>query len=254
VGETRACGYDGMSNLPRKLSPDAVVEAILEARFESSGIPELTVGALASVWKSYAHQRLPMANLPAPMRTGDPNLKYQPTLQLTSPDGREAVKIGENVVSLHAIGVYPGWQAFQPSLHRLIDTVLSAIAGARITRLGLRYVNLLTLERHGIKTIADLNVDVQIAGKMLQDPMLLTYRHREGERHHVLVKVSSPEFVHGPTDPFSAFVDIDVATSDNDDFRSVDSCFDWIEYAHEALKEHFFALLSDETVERLKEA
>jgi uncharacterized protein (TIGR04255 family) len=238
--------------LPGKLNPDAIVEAILEVRFESPGVSELTVGALVNAWRDYAVTRLPMANLPSPMRSADQNLKYQPTLQLASPDGRQTVKIGENVISLHAIAGYPGWDAYRPSLEGMLDSVVNHVQEPTINRLGIRYVNLLHADKHGVGSVADLNLDIHIGGQSLQPPLILGYRRSPTKIHEVAVKVSSPEFVVGPTEPFSVLIDVDVYTHDGAVFDKVAACMKWVDDAHIILKEHFFELLHPDTIKKLE--
>jgi uncharacterized protein (TIGR04255 family) len=104
------------AELPDKLKDDAIVEALVELRFETADIPELTIGRLAdhSLWADFSRSRTPIADLPAALRQSDVNLKYQATLELKELNGLRLVKIGTNVVSLHNISRYIGWkQGFQ---------------------------------------------------------------------------------------------------------------------------------------------
>ncbi|RWE25225.1 MAG: TIGR04255 family protein [Mesorhizobium sp.] len=239
--------------LPGKLSPDAIVEAILEIRFESPGVSELTVGALVDAWRDYSVIRLPMANLPSPIRAGDPNLKFHPTLQLSSSDGKEVVKIGENVISLHSLGGYPGWDGFRPSLKKLVEVVLGRVSDPTITRLGIRYVNLMHGKRHAVGSVADLNVNIHINESPLEPPLILNYRRSATEFHEVLTKVASPEFVVGPTEEFTALIDVDVYTPDGPTFDNAAKCMDWVDKGHEIVKAHFFELLRPDTIKMLED-
>src|SRR5208337_1499487 len=77
---------------------EAFAEALLELRFISNDVPEVLLGHLASnLPHGMVTERLPLADFPAPIRRGDPNLAHQPILQLASNDRRRLARIGEQV-------------------------------------------------------------------------------------------------------------------------------------------------------------
>jgi uncharacterized protein (TIGR04255 family) len=125
------------AELPDKLKDDAIVEALVELRFETADIPELTIGRLAdhSLWADFSRSRTPIADLPAALRQSDVNLKYQATLELKELNGLRLVKIGTNVVSLHNISRYIGWkQGFSGEIHSMVKLVLDRKKDATLTR------------------------------------------------------------------------------------------------------------------------
>lgn len=242
-----------MNDFDFKLTPDGIVEALLEVRFETASFPELTIGNLISrePWRGLNPMRLPTAEIPHFVRNSDPNLKFQPTLQLNSPEGLDVVKVGENVLSLHRLGSYPGWEKFGPQLHQGLRELFEAVPDARITRLGFRYVNLLGSAHH-INSLNDLSVDLRVGGAELLPPINLNYMRREDD-FEILVRAASPEFVQGPSNDFAALIDIDVYTSDTTSIKGVDDCSGWLEKAHVILKQRFFELLRPEAIQRLGE-
>ena len=74
--------------IPRKLRDDCIIEALCELQFNSPEIPEVVLGRLADAtyWSGFSRNRLPMADIPAPIRNAGPFLKYQPVLELKHPD------------------------------------------------------------------------------------------------------------------------------------------------------------------------
>jgi len=118
-----------MGDLPRKLKKDAVAEALLEVRFDSTELGELVVGKLASheMWRSFPSSRLPLADIPAPVRQADPNLAHQAVLERRNPDVTRVVKIGDRVFSYHALPPYPGWEALEPELLRAMEFVFGSV-------------------------------------------------------------------------------------------------------------------------------
>ena len=70
--------------IPQKLKHDAIVEALVEIRFDASTIPEVLLGRLADhePWKGFDQRRLPAYEIPAPIRQADANLRYNPWFEL----------------------------------------------------------------------------------------------------------------------------------------------------------------------------
>jgi hypothetical protein len=78
-------------DLPTKLKHDAIVEAAFEARIDAdpASVPEILFGRLADTaeWRGFTQRRLPTADIPAALRRADPNLRYQPAIDLIHPEG-----------------------------------------------------------------------------------------------------------------------------------------------------------------------
>ena len=105
-----------MGALPALLYPDAILEALVEVRFDSKEIAEVVVGRLidSPIWDTYQQSRTAIADIPQPIRESDQNLRFQPTIELRRPDGLRAVKIGGHMLSYHVMTKYPGWAVFMP--------------------------------------------------------------------------------------------------------------------------------------------
>lgn len=247
-----------MPGLPEKLKKDAIAEAICEVHFEceeSYSLPEIVVGRLAEfdMWRDFAKIRLPLSDVPAPVRFSDPNLKNAPILQLNEPNGERSVKIGVNVFSLHRLAPYPGWAAFKAEIEEALGFLFSSFKEFKATRLGLRYVNAFTEEDHGVGSVRLLNYSVSVADQTLQEPQNLNYQRVRSDSHIVQVRIASPEFVTGPV-RIQVLVDVDVRTLAGLIMDDVDTAQAWVESAHTYEKEEFFNLFTDEMLKRLVEA
>jgi hypothetical protein len=68
------------AKLPKKLKVDAILEAVLDIRFEPdpSLVSEVIIGRFADVaeLRGFRQARLPTADIPAPMRRANPDLKF----------------------------------------------------------------------------------------------------------------------------------------------------------------------------------
>jgi uncharacterized protein (TIGR04255 family) len=98
--------------IPAKLKNDAIVEAVVELRFDlpSGSLPEITFVRLAEnpAWKEFQQRMLPLFHLPPQVRMSEVNLRYQPALELGAPDRQRTVRIGPQVLSYHRLAPYVG--------------------------------------------------------------------------------------------------------------------------------------------------
>jgi uncharacterized protein (TIGR04255 family) len=236
------------TELPTKLKVDGVQGALFEIRFRSDLTPEVFTGQLAG--KLGTAERLPVADIPFPIRRSDANLAYQAILQVRS--DRRVAKIGEQVFSWHVFPPYPGWQAFKGEIESRLGLLRETIPDLIVTRLGFRYINLLALA-HGIRSFGDLNLHVEVAGEPLSGPLNLNYKLTSGGQD-LLVRIATREFVQGPNPAsLNVAIDLDVAT-EKAPLPDLASDTEWTENAHAFLKTQFFRLLKAKTVRDLRES
>lgn len=244
------------SRLPQKLNRDAVAEALIEVRFDMTGVPELLFGRLADLptWKGFIQRAMPASNIPAPMREAEENLKHQPIFELVSPDGRIAIRVGNHVISYHRLQGYIGWEKFQPELFAVIDSLFKLADKLVVKRIGLRYMNVLNRDLHGIDSILDLDLQVMIAGEPLPDNLNLNFTRDLGEAGAVTVRIATPDFVQGSLPKSSSMIiDVDVFTKDGYQTTAQSEVKEWMEGAHTREKEEFFHLLTQKTIDLLEE-
>jgi uncharacterized protein (TIGR04255 family) len=139
-------------SIPRKLKHDFILEVVFELRFETSTLPEVLFGRLAdhTPWRGFRQEPLPAYSIPAVMRQTDPNLRFQPVLQLLGEEGRRSVRIGPQVASYHRTAPYVGWTQFSAELEDFFQGIFGKSEKISVSRLGLRYINAASLELHGI--------------------------------------------------------------------------------------------------------
>jgi uncharacterized protein (TIGR04255 family) len=238
-------------HLPNKLKKDAILEAICEFRFESDEMDELVLGRLSEnvPWEGFSRVRLPLSDVPAPIRKNDPGLKFQPVVELRDRTSTRVVKIGSNVVSAHVMAPYCGWAAFRPRLHEVLDVLFKKFTEVRVTRIGLRYVNALGRKDHHVDEINGLRLKIKIDSERLTVPFSLAYM-QASEDITSIIKVASPSLVTGinlPSD-FVALIDVDVFTPDSFVISDCDTGKNWIDRAHQTEKEEFFRLWTEEAL------
>jgi uncharacterized protein (TIGR04255 family) len=242
---------------PEKLRDDCIVEAICELRFDTSELAEVVVGRLtdAAPWKSFSQHRLPFADVPAPIRGADVNLKFQPILELRNDDSSRLVRVGPNVLSYHLAGKYCGWKLFQPELEAAVNPLFSALQRPEVLRVGFRYLNVFVPARHYVSSVHELNLEVQVAGTKLAGPTNLNFLVQNDRDHATLTRVASPFFVQGMLPPDTAvIVDIDVFSPPQFRVAAAAAVVEWIDAAHNFEKAAFFRLVPNAVLAKLQEA
>lgn len=241
-----------MSTLPSKITPDAISEALLEIRFDHAVLPEVALGKLAGsdAWGPMEMARMP-GEVPEQLKAIEPNLRYAPSIELRSSDAGEVVRVGSNSISHHIVGNYIGWNAFQPKLMNTAQTLFTKVPGAKVTRLGLRYINALTPEQHHISSVYDLAIGLEVGGDRPPEKVQLAFEDQTDDLA-ILVRIVSALYVDGAPAATAAIVDIDVFSLIAAEQSSVHFIEQWLERAHDAEKRAFFRLLKGETLSRLK--
>ena len=124
--------------LPERIDPDAIIEALVEFRFEHVELPEAIVGRLldAPLWADYSQIRLPTADIPQPIRESNENFRYLPIIELRNKDNTRSVKIGGHVFSYHVLPPYTGWATFLKELETVLTTIIEKMKSDDFSRLG----------------------------------------------------------------------------------------------------------------------
>jgi uncharacterized protein (TIGR04255 family) len=245
----------GTTPLPERINPDAILEALVEFRFDHTELPELVLGRLldAPLWNGYTQTRLPAADIPQPIRDIDANLRYQPVVELRKGDGSRVAKIGGHVVSYHVVGPYPGWAIFGAEIELTLREVIAKLKSPRFSRMGLRYINALRPEGHHIRSLADTNIVLRVGDEVVTESVNVNYTRTFGENHTVTVKIATPDLVVGGVPPgYSLLCDIDVGSKPESFMPDYIHAIAWIEKAHSLEKAEFFAILPKEITHKLR--
>lgn len=241
--------------LPDRIDPDAIIEALVEFRFEHAELPEAIVGRLldASLWAAYSQARLPSADIPQPIKEMDPNLRFQPIIELKKTDGTRVAKIGGHVFSYHVLGNYPGWAIFYQEIDEVLSIITHKLRLSNFSRLGFRYINLFWPETHHVTGLSETNIAISIGGDRLTDSLNLNYMRKFDTNHTVTVKIATPDLVvtTNVRTGFSLLCDIDVATKIDVPMSGLDATKKWIEAAHNIEKTEFFKILRSDITEKL---
>jgi len=242
--------------VPDKLKQDAIVEAVFEARFDTTTLQEILFARIADhpAWGAFEQRRLQASEIPSFVREADPNLRYQPAFELAQPSQNRALRIGAHVLSYHRTAPYVGWATFQPELDALIAVLFEKADQLGITRLGFRYINALRSDVHGIRGLSDLDLTFTVAEDTVVKSVNVNFTTPVSEDALCTVRLATSDLIQGVVPPnTSLLVDVDVFTKERYTTASEKAVRDWVEVAHKNEKEQFFRLLKIGTIEALKE-
>jgi uncharacterized protein (TIGR04255 family) len=244
--------------VPKKLKDDSIVEAVFEIRFDTAIIPEILIGRFIDneKWAAREQRQLPAYNIPAQLRSIDPNIKFSPIIELGEPNTKSILRLGPSVVSYHQQAPYVGWAIFKPELLNVINTLFRATKGEIVVkRLGLRYMNALRPVVHFVNSIADLDMQLAVSEEPVANSVNVNYTITVGQDTSCTVRIATKDFVQGalPEDT-SVYLDVDVFTNEGFGTKHEQGVGEWVEFAHTQEKAEFFHLFKQELIDKLREA
>jgi len=129
-----------MSSHPDYANPP-IAEVALEVRFACAWKDDLSVLVQERFSALYtgAQRTVPRLGESAPTTA---------TL-LTSEDGTRFVGLAPSILTIHALGRYPGWEAFALQANEAIDLYIATTSPEGITRITVRYIDRISLPGEG---------------------------------------------------------------------------------------------------------
>ncbi|OQY55764.1 MAG: hypothetical protein DRR08_17290 [Candidatus Parabeggiatoa sp. nov. 2] len=231
---------------PKNLKNNSIVEALCEVHFQSDELPEIIIDRLSDgeSWRSFSKEWLPVADIPTSIRKSDERFEYQPLVELRDSTEQHRIKIGDNVFSCHLVGNYGSGDYFQQQLVGAFETLFATLKDITISRIMLRYLNALTTDKHYIRDINSLNLEIRVAQQALTGPTNLNYLVKNDNSHQTITRIASAYFVNGEMpENTSIVVDIDVSTPKGYEATTQTEIFQWITKARQFEKEAFFTLV-----------
>lgn len=135
----------------------------------------------------------------------------------------------------------------------LADHAFEALEDFEVTRVGLRYINVLVPEVHMITSVHDFRFKVSVDDTPLEEGINLNFIRKNEQTTHT-VRIASPEFISNmrPSNGV-AVVDIDSSTVQPENLSNPDEILEWATKAHDEEKGIFFSLFEDEQLNKIVE-
>jgi hypothetical protein len=129
-------------DIPRKITPCPIAEAVIGINFESNVPSEAVFGIIyGKLGGGYDPkvESLPILQIPHAIRKQDPLLRDQPYYKLKS--GDFILQIGPRVLLFASTIKYVGWKEFSDRMEKIIDSISEIGIIKNVSRLGIRYIN-----------------------------------------------------------------------------------------------------------------
>lgn len=234
-----------MTELPRKIHPCPIKEAVFELRFDSSIPDDAIFGIVFNQFKNdfnNAATPLPILEIPSQIRNQDPNLMFSPHYKMEN--SSFTMQIGPKVISLVSINEYSGWDSFQEKILDIFTKLQELKIITRINRLALRYINIFpdvdVFEKTSVKVMLEgvpwAGSSINVSTEVKNLPISSTVRIISGAQANI-----SNELIQG------SIIDIDSS------IQGVETdCFlDKLNQVHDEEKKLFYKIIGSEYLESL---
>lgn len=226
------------------------MDASFEVRFDTLVPRPAIFGKLYSLFQEeYTGpvEDLPIQKIPEEIRNTHDDFRYQPHYRIQNND--YIIQIGPQVLSIGCINNYPGWGEYKERIISALSKLQSSGVPTQVTRIGLRYINFF-----------GGNVDIfeRLDSEVFSRNTLLTSRNSflrtdflDNDLMHMLQISNSGTLTKDGATMRGSMIDIDISQTihlegflENTESR--------ISHLHDAEKEIFFGLLSDEFLSTFK--
>ena len=234
-------------DIPTKITPCPVVEAIVELRFQAEFPDEAVFGVIYNSFHNETGEieKLPILQLPESIRSTDPNLIYKPHYRLRT--GEYTIQIGPKVFSLANINEYVGWDTFSTVIDNKLQKLFNLGIIKSIERFGLRYINLFSDMNIYEKSTLKIHLG---ENNQYRNKINLTMAMPTGDFLSKLILVNNAEVKLQLKEKTvkGSLLDIDVALEKKINIKKITGI---VEQAHNEEKKLFFSLLNPDFLETL---
>ena len=227
---------------PEKISPDPILQALAEIRFEPAGSPDAVFGLVYNRLNGILGKeiRLPLLDIPEAIRNADPGFLFQP--HYTFQQDSLTFQVGPRVMRF-AVYPYPGGSSFLARVREILEVLSPAALCKTLLRLGLRYINFFPGN-----VLPQTSLGVTLAGQSLieQPTVLQTEFSDDTSRCRLHAVFPADALVRGERSR-GTVIDIDgFKTAETISSFSETALFEALDELRALDKRLFFSLLSEE--------
>jgi uncharacterized protein (TIGR04255 family) len=248
--------------MTRTYQKPPISEAICEFRFSESTqwditIPGLLYGKLQSLFP-FKEQRI-FKNFQIVERPNGPEqiITDMERVLFFSEDRRSVVFVGQNFLSVNVLPPYPGWNKYFPLIQNVFQTYSELVNDLSFDRIGLRYVNTITLPESFSKVSDYFDFYPHIGLNLPQNMIgFMTGCIFPFNKGHDACKVEISNVV--PSNPTSnpdtkvVLLDLDYFLSARESVSTAE-IINWLEVAHRNIEMVFEGCIKDPIRETLSE-
>ena len=234
--------------LPRRISPDPIVDSTVEIRFDPLIDRNAVFGVIYYALREQfpTVEPLPVTQIPEPLREADPFFAFRPQYRIYNE--RYQVLVGYNVLTISVLGTYPGWSEFFSTIQSVYAKVVPLGVVGPVKRLGVRYISFFEgniLDR--------LKLHLTIPGhEQIQSPVTIRIELPSGQFVNALSLANHTTLQQTGTNisRVGSIIDIDTSVV-TETLNFSEQANELINGAHQSEKELFYSLLTDDFLAEL---
>ena len=242
-----------MSSTTTHFKNAPLVDTVVELRFDTSMPSQVVAGLLYNSLMSEGYdefEELPIAQLPAEIRDGDINLRYNAHYRIKS--DKYLVSVSQRVIAVAAIcygdNEYPGWVDYKKEILKVLEKVKELGVTSKFSRIDVRYINLFQSE--DVSDRLNIAIEVPYKENLAKEKSAGFIYNYDGMQTRVnFATNASMTFGNNEISLSGAILDIDTSIEEEVQFDSVDG---FIENGHAYTESTFLSLLEGSLLKELK--
>lgn len=244
--------------VPKKITPDNIKEAVIELRYQSDLPFEVLLGLFFNAFDdTYTYTSTPIKNKPnVPGQIGKQNKEVIFNLggQSILYNDKISIRIAPNAFVFSCLTQYIGWDDFIPEVKKALTTISETKHVEKWTRIGLRYIT--EYKNKDLKDCINFNFSFGLPEvKSVSTSFRSEFNYFNSK---VILNLNNkiPALEQSSSNPQPqiipvSIIDIDVIKEPLE-ITNNDKLFEEIEDSHDKEKEIFFGMLKNEFLETLK--
>lgn len=234
-----------MSELPKKISPCPIVEAVIQIRFSSILPSEAIFGVIyTKVGPDFGKvNKLPILQIPEAVRSKDPNLTYQAHYSLVKKDLPLQLNIGPRTITFSNVDNYIGWDKFFEFVNEVLEKIKDTDVIHLPERIGIRYINFFD-----VQILDKVNLEINLNNSKINTESTHFRTEIKDDNFITVVQLNNnvPLNIKG-IEKKGSLIDIDcIYNFDKPDPSLYTEFNSIIKSGHEKEKHTFFKLLKDD--------
>jgi len=231
---------------------NTVADCIFDVHFESNIAIEILLAHI-SMANFDQITKLPISQIPEPVRKNDPNLKIQPLYEFRSESIKDyKILLGDSVLGIAIDNQrYTSWtKSFFPQIKKIFEEVIKSKKIESISRLGLRYVDFLPNEN--IFETGKINININRV-PAIDKKMFFRVEDKVDSISYNKIVLNNVEYNNregvGSIIDITTFIDTKKYILDSEEFN-IDNFFEVIDNLHTVNKDKFKEVISDGMAEQ----
>jgi uncharacterized protein (TIGR04255 family) len=175
-------------------------------------------------------------------------------VQLKRSDGSAMIQIGEEMLAINHFAPYPSWEGFRELIMRVVGTSLELGARLDLTRVGLRYINVIRELPDEGDLSRVITVLPRLTGPLMRPSVGLYVRCDLAHETPagILVLQTGLRSTPGRENGSEVILDLDFVGQESVSITSSEILGGWLDAAHKHIEDAFIAALAPQMYDRLK--